>query len=166
MRILLRTLRLLAISVWLGSLVFFAFVLAPTAFSPAVVQQTHSQFVSGLIVGTSLSNLHWIGIVSAIILFITIWQLRRSRGIWQLTAVAIMLLLTAFSQFWIIPRMDRDRVQAGGDINAVAPDNPARQDFDRLHPLSEKVEGLVLLAGIILTVLVAAESSPQPNTID
>lgn len=164
-RIALNSLRLLALAVWLGSLVFFAFVLAPTAFSPIVVQQTHSQFVSGLIVGSSISSLHWIGLICAVILLITVWQLRRSSGIWQLTAVAVMLLLTAFSQFWIVPRMDRDRVQAGGDINAIAPANPARQDFDRLHSLSEKVEGLVLLAGIALTVLVAAESAPA-HTID
>src|SRR5580700_6048652 len=60
----LRYLMLLALIVWLGGLIFFAFVLAPTAFS--VLPTRH---LAGTLVGRSLGALHWMGIISGIILF-------------------------------------------------------------------------------------------------
>ena len=66
----------------------------------------------------------------------------------QIALVVVMLALTAYSQFSIIPRMDTARDSVGGNIEAVAADNPGRQIFDRLHVLSVRVEGVVLLCGI------------------
>ena len=60
----------------------------------------------------------------------------------------VMMLLTAYSQFSIIPRMDTARESVGGNVDAVAANNPGRQIFDRLHQTSVHVEGLVLLCGI------------------
>jgi hypothetical protein len=54
--------------------------------------------------------------------------------------------------------MERDRIAAGGDIDAAPADNVARLDFERLHPISEKAEGAGLLLGIVNTILIAAES--------
>jgi hypothetical protein len=67
----------------------------------------------------------------------------------------IMLTLTAFSQFWIIPRMEAYRLAAGGAIDSVAADDPNRVAFNKLHGVSEHVEEGVLVAGIVLVVLVA-----------
>jgi len=69
--------------------------------------------------------------------------------------VVVMVALTAYSQFGIIPAMERDRIAAGGVINSVARDNPARADFDRLHNRSTWVEEGVLLLGIIVVALIA-----------
>ena len=66
-----------------------------------------------------------------------------------------MLLLTAYSQFSIIPHMDTARESVGGNVNAVAADNPGRQIFDRLHQRSTHVEGLVLLCGLAALVATA-----------
>jgi hypothetical protein len=66
-----------------------------------------------------------------------------------------MLGLTAFSQFWIIPKMENYRLAAGGAIDAVAPDDPNRVGFNHLHIVSERVEEGVLVAGIVLVVLLA-----------
>lgn len=74
----------------------------------------------------------------------------------------IMLALTAYSQFSIIPRMENYRIAAGGAIDAVPPNNPNRVAFNRLHGTSEHVEEGVLLAGIVLVVLVAA-NYPRPD---
>jgi hypothetical protein len=60
----------------------------------------------------------------------------------------VMMLLTAYSQFSIIPRMDTARDSVGGNVDAVAANNPGRQIFDRLHQRSVHVEGLVLLCGL------------------
>jgi hypothetical protein len=71
--------------------------------------------------------------------------------------VALMLAATMVVQLRIVPAMERDRVAAGGDVDAAPPDNPARLDFERLHPVSEKVEGAALLLGIAVVVLMGFE---------
>ena len=58
----LRFLMLLSLVVWIGGLIFFAFVLAPTAFT--VLPTTH---LAGNVVGRALSKLHWIAIFSGIV---------------------------------------------------------------------------------------------------
>jgi hypothetical protein len=68
-----------------------------------------------------------------------------------------MIGATLYVQQGIIPAMERDRAAAGGDIASVPVSNPSRIDFDRLHALSEKFEGLALLLGLAVVVLMAAE---------
>src|SRR5689334_12628275 len=60
---LLRYLMFLSLICWVGGLIFFAFVLAPTAFQ--VLPNTH---LAGNLVGRALGKLHWIAIISAIVL--------------------------------------------------------------------------------------------------
>ena len=62
----LRYLMLLTLIVWLGGLIFFAFVLAPTAFS--VLPTRH---LAGTVVGRTLGTLHWMGIFSGIIFLVS-----------------------------------------------------------------------------------------------
>jgi hypothetical protein len=64
-------------------------------------------------------------------------------------------------QSHIIPAMERDRTAAGGDINALPRDNSIRVDFDRMHGISEKVEGSVLFLGLGIVLLLAAEPAPR-----
>ena len=68
--------------------------------------------------------------------------------------ICLMLALTLISQFGIIPRMDTFRASIG-DIDSVSADNPARQQFDALHQWSTRVEGGVLLLGLVLAYLTA-----------
>jgi hypothetical protein len=73
-----------------------------------------------------------------------------------------MLALTSYSQFGIIPAMERDRVAVGGVMDAVPHDNPAWVDFDKLHHRSTTVEGAVLLMGIAVVGLLGfAESAKK-----
>ncbi len=51
--------------------------------------------------------------------------------------------------------MERDRIAAGGDINAAELSNPSRIHFNQLHVLSERVEQAILLMGLATVVLVA-----------
>ena len=62
----LRFLMLLSLVVWIGGLIFFAFVLAPTAFT--VLPTTH---LAGNVVGRALGKLHWIAIFSGIVYLIS-----------------------------------------------------------------------------------------------
>jgi uncharacterized membrane protein len=154
----LRYLMLLSLVVWIGGLMFFAFVLAPTVFAPGVLPNTH---LAGNVVGRALGKLHWIAIVSGIIFLATSLAYSYiTEGIADIFAmrhilVGLMLSLTLFSQFWIIPRMDTLRAQVT-DFSTVAIDNPLRMQFDALHVWSTRVEGAVLLLGLVLIYLTAS----------
>src|SRR6202521_1835708 len=146
----LRFLILLSLVVWLGGLIFFAFVLAPTAFSPGLLP---TRQLAGSIVGRSLDLLHYIAIVSGIIFLIAsmLYSRMASGSARPLAArhvlIVLMLLLTVISQFAISPKMHAIRAELGV-IDNVPPDNPLRRDFDRLHGWSEKFEVAVLLLGL------------------
>jgi hypothetical protein len=80
--------------------------------------------------------------------------------------LVLMVALTAYSQFVIIPAMERDRIGAGGAIDTSDTTSPYTQDFNKLHNRSTFVEEAVLLFGLATVVLVArAEtvSAAQPR---
>jgi len=142
---------LLSLVVWLGGLIFLAFVEAPTVFSPGLLPTRH---MAGSIVGRSLDVLHYMAIVSGIVFLITsMLYSRMSAGTARPLAarhllIALMLLLTVISQFAISPKMHALRAEVGV-IDNVPPDNPLRMEFDRLHIWSEKFEEAVLLLGLV-----------------
>ena len=150
---------LLSLIVWLGGLIFFAFVLAPTAFS--VLPSRH---LAGTVVGRSLGTLHWMGIISGIIfLASSILYSRLTQGTAHVFAarhvlICLMLGLTLVSQFGIIPRMDTLRASIG-EIDSVPPNNPARTQFDTLHVWSTRVEGGFFLLGLVVVYLTASALS-------
>jgi len=157
----LRYLMFLSLVVWIGGLIFFAFVLAPTAFQ--VLPDTH---LAGNVVGRALGKLHWIAIISGIVFLVSsLLYSRLSDGTAHLFAmrhilIVLMLGLTLFSQFWIIPRMDTLRSQVG-DFAKVTLDNPLRVQFDALHVWSTRVEGAVLLLGLVVLFLAASAASQR-----
>jgi uncharacterized membrane protein len=154
----LRFLMLLSLIVWIGGLIFFAFVLAPTAFSiPEVLPNTH---LAGNVVGRALGKLHWIGLFSGVVfLASSLLHSRLTNGTAHVFAarhvlLCLMLALTLISQFGIIPRMDVLRASLG-DVRAAPLDNPERMQFDALHIWSTRVEGAVLLLGLVVVYLTA-----------
>jgi uncharacterized membrane protein len=151
----LRFLMLFSLVVWIGGLIFFAFVLAPTAFS--VLPTTH---LAGNVVGRALGKLHWIAIVSGIVYLISsLLYSRFTDGTAHVFAarhvlLCLMIALTLVSQFGIIPRMDTLRASLG-EVSAAPIDNPERIQFDALHVWSTRVEGAVLLLGLVVVYLTA-----------
>lgn len=159
MTFLLRSLRLLGIVVWVGGLVFFAFVEAPTAFR---VMGTNQQFA--FLINGSITTLNRLGHAAGLIFLLAtvlLWMRSTTRLrkllIAQIWLIVLMMAATVYVQHGIIPAMERDRTAAGGDITAVPLNNPARVHFDHLHSLSEKVEGSALFLGLGVILLMAAE---------
>lgn len=152
----LRFLMLLSLVVWIGGLVFFAFVLAPTAFQ--VLPNTH---LAGNVVGRALAKLHWLAVFSGIVFLISSLLYNRvTQGSPHLFAgrhvlIVVMLALTLFSQYWIIPHMDTLRATVS-DFAAVPLNDPARVQFDTLHAWSTRVEGAVLVLGLVAVYLTAS----------
>lgn len=151
----LRFLMLLSLVAWIGGLIFFAFVLAPTAFQ--VLPNTH---LAGNVVGRALGKLHWIAIIAgAVFLLSSLLYSYLTQGTAHMFAmrhilICLMLALTLVSQFWIIPHMDALRAQVG-DFAAVPLTDPARVLFDALHVWSTRVESAVLILGLIAVYLTA-----------
>ena len=147
---------LLSLILWIGGLLFFAFVVAPAAFS--VLPTRH---LAGNLVGRTLEILHWIAIFSGLVfLASSLLYSQLTRGTPHAFAgrhilIVLMLALTLVSQFGIIPRMDTLRASIG-EIDSVPPENPARMQFDALHVWSTRVEGGVLLLGLIVVYLTAS----------
>ena len=146
---------LLALVVWIGGILFFAFVEAPTLFR--VLPTTK---MAGDVVSASLTKLHWMGLVSGGVFLIASlfydWQkyvqLRPFSAIHIL--VVLMLIFTMVSQFGITPRMKQLRADMEiGDL--PTPFAVQRAEFDRLHEWSTRAEEGVLLCGLAVVVLTA-----------
>lgn len=160
MKTLLRTLLYLALIVWLGAEIFFPVVAAITF--GTLPGATHT---AGTIVGELLRILHGMGIVSGLVLLALLalapaWHIYKPRTVLvPMVLVVLMLACTAYSQYGIIPAMERDRIAAGGEIDTGDIGSPTTVHFNKLHNRSERIEGVILFLGITTVVLVAwAES--------
>ena len=150
----LRAIEFLGLSLWLGSEVFFSFVVAPGAFR---ILSTRDQ--AGALVGYALGAMHIGGILCGLLLLLA--RLVRTKTFASLATpaalcVALMIALTAVSQFTVSTQMAALRGQMGS-IQATAADNPMVLEFARLHRISVSLEGGVLLAGIAAVYLMVRE---------
>lgn len=155
MKILFRTLLYLSLIVWLGAEIFFPIV---AAVSFTTQPDTH---LAGSIVGQLLRILHSMGLVCGVLALALLalapaWNVYKSRTVLApMVLLVFMLACTAYSQFGIIPAMERDRIASGGAIDTTDPTNAITQHFNRLHHQSTVVEEAVLLLGLITVILVA-----------
>jgi hypothetical protein len=156
MRTLLRTLLYLALVVWLGAEIFFPIVAAVVF--PALRADTHT---AGTIVGALLRILHGMGFVAGVVALALLalapaWNIYRPRTVLApMALIVLMIACTAYSQYGIIPDMERDRIAAGGAIDTGDPGNAITAHFNALHNRSVHVEMAILLLGIASVVLVA-----------
>jgi len=149
-----RFIRSTALAAWFGSLVFFAFVVARVAFSTLPDPHTAGSIVRG-----TLIELHKLGLIAGLVYFIFTLALlgtqrdsHPARAI-ELALIIAMLALTLYSQFSVIPRMEADRLALGGDTSKASLDDPTRKHFERLHGLSVKLEGAVMIEALFLILM-------------
>jgi uncharacterized membrane protein len=149
----LRFIMLLSLVVWIGGIIFFAFVVAPTVFS--VLPTRH---LAGQVVNRSLTALHWMGIVCGIVYLITsMIYSRLNMGYLQQFAprhalVMIMLALTLISMFVVASKMEVLRADMG-IIDNVAQNDPRRVEFNELHRWSTRLEVGVFAMGLAVLYL-------------
>jgi len=116
---------------------------------------------AGRIVGELLRILHNMGLASGMVALILLALAsllkiyRQSAVLAPMGLLLLMIGLTTYSQFAIIPTMERDRIAAGGAIDAVDAANPSRIHFEKLHRWSVDVEGAILLLGLATVILIA-----------
>ena len=157
MKNLLRFLRFLALGAWVGSIIYFVAVVTRGAFAVLTRDQ------AGALVGFTLSGLHQLGIITAIVFLIATIGLRKSLSALASPAalgVVLMLLLTLASQQIVIPRMDTLRREMVS-VDAAPSSDPRRAEFDRLHRVSVDLEAAVLLLGLVSLFLTAREPTSR-----
>ncbi len=144
----------MALIFWLGSILFFGAVLAPRAFQ--ILGKT-PEF--GTLIGACLLSLHSAGLWCGVVVIVAVRLLRQHARLpfVQVGLAFGMILLTFLSNRFIIGPMEHDRALAGGQIEALMPGSPLRDDFEARHKWSTTVESAVLVLGLGLVVLTASE---------
>jgi hypothetical protein len=144
----------LILAVWLGSMIFFSFAVAPSAF--AVLPSRH---LAGEVVNSSIGKLEILGLIAGgVLLLIQVAGWKRSQigtfsKVLRLFGLLIMIAAAAGSKFWISPSMRTLRAVMGGAIDDVAPGDPLRIQFDALHQYSVALMGTAMLAGVVVLFL-------------
>jgi hypothetical protein len=136
-----------ALSVWLGAAALTALVVAPAAF--AVLP---SRTLAGALVGRVLPVLFWSGLAIGLGVAVAGWSTPRPMA--RTVAAGVMAAACAIAQLVVAPRIERIRNQIGdGAVDALAPTDPLRQAFGRLHGMSVAWMGLAGIAAIVTVIL-------------
>ena len=143
---------LLALALWVGAASLLAAVVAPAAF--AVLP---SRALAGALVGRVLPVVVWSGVVLGAIAAAASWLDRgRPDALPRALAALVTVATCATAQLVLGPRIQQLRAAIGPSLDALAPGDPRRVAFGRLHAFSVMLMGVGLLAAvaaIALTVL-------------
>ena len=139
----------LLLSLWLGSMIFFSFAVAPSAFAVLPTRE-----LAGMMVTSTIGKVELLGLIIGTVL-ILLQAARRSIGhstikMVQSALTALMIGCAALSRFWISPTMVSLRAEMGGHIDDVPATDPMRVQFNDLHQYSVGLMGAALLAGFVV----------------
>jgi len=140
----------LILSLWIGGMAIFTFVVTPAIF------KSYSRDMAGEIVGKlfpgyftytlALSGL-------ALLVFFLLNADKSARAFqWSLALLTAALLANAYVSFKLHPDAVRIKQQVSS-FDRSAPDSPARKEFRRLHAISAVVNLFVLADGTALLAL-------------
>ncbi len=141
---------LMALAIWVGSVIFHSFVVAPTLF------RSLPQSTAGDVVARIFPTYYLIGYVCGAVATIAPWLLRGSGTgertvVWASIVAATMLFATIVGGAVIHPRAAALR----SGLAAAAADSPERSQFRRLHAAAVGANLLVLTGGLVLVVIVS-----------
>jgi hypothetical protein len=152
---LMKWLYLMALIVWLGEVIFFSFVAAPTIFA------TFPRPEAGLAVGAIFPTYYRIGYGCGVILLIgaivfTVTAVARGWWAVNIMLAALMLALTLYAGVMIQPRAAALRSQLHEPTATAA----VKDEFSRLHRLAVVLNGVVLLCGLAVSAITASSVRP------
>jgi hypothetical protein len=138
------------LTLWLGAAIFFAAVVAPAAFA---VLPTAA--LAGALIGRLLPPLFIAGTGVGIVVLALELRWQRERTAVRVLPAGVVLSACAVAQFAVGGRIQRLRAGVRAPIGALAPGDPRRIAFARLHALSVGALGAAMFAagtGVVLTV--------------
>jgi hypothetical protein len=140
-----QAIELVVLSVWLGGALLVATAVAPAAF--AVLP---SRTLAGALVGRVLPVVFISGIAAAIVAVLC--EMNVSRNAFSLKVSAPLIGLAAgcaIAQFVVAPKIDRIRAAVTGPIDSLAPTDPQRVAFGKLHVMSVLWLGIAMLGASV-----------------
>ena len=153
--------RLSVLSLWLGIMALFSFVVAPSAF--AALPESN---LAGAVVSTVLARVEIIGIVLTIAALIALFASRDQSGksfIFEMIALLAMGFSMIFSHFVVSRRLHEIRIKFGGGTTAIPVSDPARATFEQLHQLSVGLMSFAMPATLVLVVLLVRRAAKAPS---
>jgi uncharacterized membrane protein len=151
----LKWLYLLTLAVWIGSIAFFSFAVAPTAFKTLKPED------AAALIRRIFSKYYLIGIACAGIGIVCVGLLLADRSFGKWPAILTLLLLAGMggTDLWlrqgVMPHMNHLRDQrAAVESSGKQPDEELEREGKALHRLSVQMNGVVLLCGLVLVFLV------------
>ncbi len=153
----LRFIYLLSLVVWIGSIIFFSFVGAPSTFQAVPVD------VAGKVVTKIFPRYYLLGHAAGIAALVCYLALGGMSGQWGALKVVNALLLagmlgTGLYAGTVLHGQVSEVRQQMGSAGAGAETKPeVKAEFDRLHRLSVVLNGVVLCLGLVVLFITATE---------
>jgi uncharacterized membrane protein len=139
----------LALSLWVGGMALFTFIVTPVIF------RTQGRDAAGKIVGAIFPLYFRYGLVLAAVALLTRMVAGEAfHGVRQWVGTLLILtalLLTGYQAYGLTPQMEQVK-RSVPSFEAAPPDDPARKEFSRLHGISMVVNLVILLEGAALIV--------------
>jgi Domain of unknown function (DUF4149) len=141
----------LLLGVWLGSMIFFSFAVAPSAF--AVLP---SREMAGVMVTSTIGKIELLGLIIGPLLMLihaASWRSKQSGAAAKsLQAILLLLMITSagISRFWISPAMVSLRASMGGHIDDTPLTDPLRIQFNDLHRYSVAFMSAAMISGLVV----------------
>jgi uncharacterized protein DUF4149 len=144
----------LLLGLWLGSMMFFSFAVAPSAFAVLPTRE-----MAGVLVTSTIAKVEVLGLVIGPLLILVkaaSWNathLSKRTRISQLLLIVVMFAAAALSRFWISPTLVSLRAAMGGHIDDVAATDPLRIHFNDLHQYSVGLMSAAMISGLLVLFL-------------
>ncbi len=145
----------LTLAVWIGSIVFFSFAVAPTVFKTLKPED------AAALIRRIFSKYYLIGIVCSAVGIVCVGLLLADRSFGKWPAILTLLLLAGMggTDLWlrqgVMPHMNHLRDQrAAVESSGKQPDEELEREWKGLHRLSVQMNGVVLLCGLVLVFLI------------
>lgn len=152
----LRYAALLAAAIWVGGLLTLAAVAAPAIFDTMAARGIgDSRVLAGAVFGDILRRFHPLSyacgavIIGSLVMRGVLGPRPAHLGL-RLGIGCVMLAAALVSSVAISGRIERARADAGGAPSALAPDDPRRVRFGRLHAASTFLQIVPILGGFVL----------------
>jgi uncharacterized membrane protein len=151
--IILRFVFSLALALWIGGMTFFTFIAAPSIFTVLPRE------AAGNVVADIFPKYYWLGMACGVIALIVSFGLG-VRTNWNRLLIirtlllGVMLIATLYAAFILQPQVQAVKAQVSS-FESLAPTDPLRLEFGRLHGRSFAVNAAVLLLGVIVVFLMA-----------
>lgn len=140
----------LALSLWIGGIVFLSAGVAPSVHSSVA-----SRAVAGQIVGKALKRLNMIELGACAFLIVTCFLafrfVQNKQGwIWILILLVLLMgAITSFYSFQLAPKMEAIK-QSVPTLDTLSAEHPSKVEFNHMHQLYVRLMVVNLILGLVV----------------